>query len=293
MWSRIRSAIRSLTHRTFESLPPASAISIQFYLRHKQWPRLNPPRTFSEWIQVRKLYERDPRFSRLADKIAVKEYVAAAIGEQYVIPTLWTGSSLPSREERTWPLPFVLKASHGSGQNCFVRTEEERNWDWIETLASQWLTKEHAQFANEWLYSQIPPSLLVEPYLGRGAVLPLDYKFFVFDGRVEAIQVDTGRATHHRRCFYDKQWKRMPFALEYTLETREIPRPACLDEMVELAQKLGGGFVFVRVDLYEIDGRPVFGEMTFYPGSGLEIFTPRHYDLHFGRLWSAACNSMK
>src|SRR5579871_4869675 len=106
MRSGLRSGLRSLTHRVFESLPPALAMSIQFYRCHKQWPRLKHPRTFSEWIQFRKLYERDSRFARLADKIAVKDYVAATIGEQYIIPTLWHGPSLPPPGERTWPLPF-------------------------------------------------------------------------------------------------------------------------------------------------------------------------------------------
>jgi hypothetical protein len=121
-----------------------------------------------------------------------------------------------------------------------------------------------------------------------------DYKLFVFGGRAEFIQVDTDRATDHKRVFYNRDWIRQAFTISfrhkdgslwYPLETREIERPRHLAEMMDAAEKLGSGFNFVRVDLYDLDSGPKFGEMTFAPGAGCESFHPVAYDRIFGELW--------
>jgi hypothetical protein len=127
--------------------------------------------------------------------------------------------------------------------------------------------------------------LLVEPYLGQGNILPVDYKFFVFGGRVEYIQVDTGRAQSDRRCFFNSTWDRQSFCLGYPLETLAVKAPQSLDRMIAGARVLGADFEFVRVDFYEVDARPLFGELTFYPGSGRERFFPHSMDRAFGNLW--------
>jgi hypothetical protein len=114
---------------------------------------------------------------------------------------------------------------------------------------------------------------------------PKDYKFYVFHGQVRFVQVDTDRFTSHRRCFYDRDWKRCPFSLEYPIETRELERPLHLSQMVEAAEKLSNGFDFVRVDLYELEYGPKFGEMTFAPEAGYGKFSPVEYDLVLGEMW--------
>lgn len=192
---------------------------------------------------------------------------------------------MPPRPDRKWPIPYVLKATHGSGQNYFVTSAETQIWSLIEHLADVWLKTKHGAEYREWLYRQIAPGLLVEPYIGTIGVLPLDYKFWVFDGRVKYIQVDTDRATRHKRCFFDPNWTRQQFALEYPLETRPLAPPRSLDRMLWAAGRLSDGFSFVRVDFYEHEEAPLFGEMTFYPGSGREPFVPRTADLDLGRLW--------
>lgn len=261
------------------------ALKLDFLYFHHRWPRLNPPLTFSEKIVHRKLVDRDPRLPRLSDKILAKEHVAAALGSEWIIPNLWTGEQLPPRSERNWPIPFVVKASHGSNWNVFVRSEEELDWKRIETSAARWLRRRHAGRAKEWLYAQIQPRLLAEPFVGRGKIAPPDFKFHVFAGRTAFIQVDLGRLQMHRQLFYDPQWKRLPYWYVCPYDNGEVDPPESLAEMLRAADLLGRDFPYVRVDLYEIDGRPKFGEFTFYPNSGQKSFKPESVELELGRLW--------
>ena len=253
--------------------------------RNRHWPDLEEPTTFNELVQARKLQDRNPLLPLLADKVRVKDYIARRLGDDWVIPTLWHGTELP--EKPGWPLPFVLKSSHASCQCAFVRTEGE-DWPRIRRRAHRWLRSSYGGILDEWLYGKIEPQLLVEPFVGNGRSLPTDYKFFVFGGRAEFIQIDTDREHAHKRAIFDRDWRRLPVELQYPQERREIPRPASLASMIEAAETLSRGFDFVRVDLYEVEGRPLFGELTFYPGSGLDRFRPAAFDRLFGSCWLEA-----
>jgi hypothetical protein len=266
-------------------LPLRAAIMVEFLYFHRRLPRLDQPRTFCEKIAQRKLYDRNPLLPELSDKIRAKEYVARELGSDWVIPNLWSGSQLPPREERRWPIPYLLKANHGSSWNCFVLSKAEEDWDAIEAKASKWLSKTYGQHAVEWLYTQIRPGLIVEPFLGANGIAPADYKFFVFGGRTVYIQVDLGRLQTHRQLFYDVHWKRQKFEYICPWTDEEAERPESLAAMIEAANHLGAPFPFARVDLYEIDGKPRFGEMTFYPNSGRYAFKPESAEREMGRLW--------
>lgn len=283
--NRTRSLAGPIYRFAIRALPDGPALRLQYLRRMGMLPALRKPRTFTEKVQWRKLYDRDPRLPPLVDKLGAKEAVAERLGKDWVIPTLWSGTELPARERRNWPIPYVLKASHGSGWNRFVRSPEEQDWDSIERDCRFWLSSHYLPELREWPYSEITPRLLVEPYLGSGTTAPLDYKFFVFDGRAHFVEVDTDRLTAHKRVFYDTKWRRQPFGLTFPIEPREIPPPVSLTRMIEAAETLGAGFSFVRVDLYEIDGRPRFSELTFFPGSGFIRFDPADYDRVFGELW--------
>lgn len=281
----MRQLLKRAYHRLLGRLSPRLAVSLSYAVGHGTFPRLENPTTFTEKIQARKLYERDERLPRLADKVLVKAYVEAKLGPAWVVPSLWHGRSLPPPSARTWPAPFVVKANNGSSTNYFVRRDADKDWRKIEALCECWMAAPNRAPLGEWAYLQIAPQILIEPFVGIGDALPWDYKLMVFDGRVEFIQVDTGRATVHRRTFFDRDWARQPFELKYPAEPAHIPRPASLEAMIRGAEALAAGFGFVRVDLYEIDGRPLFGEMTFYPDSGTGRFRPRAHDERWGRLW--------
>ena len=248
-------------------------------------PNIVKPRSFNEKVCRRKIMERDPRFPVLADKVLVKDIVRAKLGDDWIIPTIWHGQHLPPVEERTWPMPFVIKVNSGSGWNIFVRNEAECDWPDIERRCDEWMRTTFGRHLGEWLYAHIKPQILVEPFIGKLADLPLDYKFWTFGGKVKAIQVDTDREHSTRRRFYDPDWRPLPFAKGVPLEERDIPRPVSLDRMIAAAEILAEDISFVRVDFYEIEDSPVFGEMTFYPASGISHFSPSEWDEVMGSYW--------
>ena len=253
-------------------------IKLCYLVRHQKHLNLAAPATFNELVQRRKLLNRDQRMVTLADKVAVKSHVAALLGDEWVIPTLWHGSELP--EESVWPHPFVLKSRHGCNQNIFVR---ERDIDWapVRARAKKWVKRPYGSWLDEWLYGHIPRGLLVEPFVGTDGELPLDYKIFVFGGRATHVQVHLEREKRHRWIVFDRNWTRVSAA---TADADPV-RPKSLDRMLNAAETLARGIDFVRCDFYEIDGAPLFGEMTFYPGSGLDKFNPVTLDSEFGQYW--------
>lgn len=280
--------IQGIKRRLHDMLPLGMRVRISYYKNHGSLPDVRNPRTFSEMIQRRKLRDRDPRLPLFADKVLVKAFVEQTLGSEWIIPTLWYGPKLPPLEERTWPVPFVVKANHGSGANYFVKEKHTVDWPGIERDLNYHLSRKFGIAHGEWLYGDIKPQALVEPLIGDGETAPIDYKIWVFNGRAEMIQIDTDREVAHKRCFYSRDWVKLPFGLEVPRESREIDRPATLADMIAGAEKLGDGFEFVRVDFYEVDGQALFGEMTFYPGSGNDVFSDKSVDLRLGDLWKSS-----
>lgn len=247
-------------------------------VRHQKLADLQAPQTFNELVQRRKLRNRDMRMATLADKVAVKAIVADALGAQWVIPTIWQGTRLPECPE--WQLPFVIKSRHGSNQIAFVR-DEHFDWPTLRARANGWMRRPYGQLLDEWLYSQIPRGILVEPFVGDDAQLPIDYKIFVFGGVATHVQVHLEREKRHRWIVFDRDWRRVSTSSADV----DPPAPKSLCDMLAAAETLSRGFDFVRCDFYEIGGKPTFGEMTFYPGSGLDKFNPVTLDAEFGRYW--------
>lgn len=267
-----------------DALPTRAHVVVDQLRAHHRLPNLMHPITFSEKIAQRMLYDRDPRIPALVDKIAAKQQMAARFGADFVIPSLAVFVTEAEVDFAALPYPCVVKPSHASGFNVFLRERPAREAAMRRRLGGL-LRHRHEREAEEWAYAQIAPRLLVEPWIEGGAHGLVDYKLHTFHGQVFAIQVDVDRFAQHARCFFDPAWKPMPFELLYPAPAFAIPPPASLDAMIGSAQQIGEEFSYVRVDLYEIAGRPRFGEATFYPGAGLEPFKPRAFDAAFGAQW--------
>ena len=255
-------------------------VRLCYIWRHGRLPDLGDPTLFTELVQHRKLHDRDLRMPPLADKVCVKALVADMLGPDWVTPTLWAGTVLP--DEAPWPRPFVLKSRHGCKQVRVVR--EGDDWATIREEAHRWMRRPYGLWLDEWLYTRIPLGLLVEEFAGPGPSLPVDYKLFAFGGRVEYVQVHLDRAGDHRWILLDRDWRRV----STPTTDADPPRPASLSSMIAAAETLSTGFDFVRVDLYDLAQGPRFGEMTFYPGSGLDRFDPPALDAVMGARWLRA-----
>lgn len=189
------------------------------YLRTVRRPLdLQQPKTFTEKVQVAKLTWRSPRMVALADKVEAKKVVAASLGPEWVTPTLYAGAALPPRSDRTWAVPHVIKCNHRSGGNHFVRSGDP-DWGPIERSVARQLSKGYGRRLAEWVYSQIKPQVLVEPYIGNPEVPP-DYKLHLFGGKFAFTLVNWDRffgrrnaARHLRPCLeapafrHEQRWR--------------------------------------------------------------------------------------
>jgi TupA-like ATPgrasp len=267
-------------------LPDRMAISLLYFRHFRRFPDLDNPRRFSELVQSRKLAPRNPIYPGLVDKIEVKRMVASVLGPEWVIPTHWSGRQLPPLAERNWPIPFVIKANNGSGTNIFVRSPEDCDWAEIERRTQIWMDTPYSPRFREWPYELVEPRLLIEPFIGSSLQLPFDFKFYLFGGQVHFVQVDVGRENNHRRDFYDRNWAKQDFAYGKPPVEFEVSRPKSFEAMIEAAEQLTKDIDFARVDFYEIEDRPLFGEITLFPESGLAKFAPDEWDFRFGELWS-------
>lgn len=250
------------------------------------WPKIDTPRTFNEKITHRKIYSDKDLFCKIEDKWAVREYVSEKVGKK-ILPEVYYVTDQPDTIPfNTLPEEFVIKPTHLSGPVLIIDGDEYLTNREIRKQCKDWLSRTHGVAGDEYWYSGIEPQIMVEELLHdseHGA--PLDFKFFVFHGKVEYIQVDFGRFSEHTRRFYNREWDPQDFTLKYPLGPN-ISKPNNLNEMIEIAEKLGNEFNFIRVDLYSLDGEQiVFGEMTVAHGSGEERFVPRCYDFKFGSLW--------
>lgn len=284
MYKKLKQKVFPFYASFISLLPMKVAIIIEHLRRIGHYPNLDTPATFNEKIQWRKLHGDHLLYAKLADKILVKDYVSKSLGESWVTPTLWHGAGHLPLDQKKWVYPYIIKSNNGSGSVLVIKNkiEEEEKKNLIQSLCHNALNKLYAPYNNERWYHLIQPQILIEPYLGDNLK---DYKLYVFNGRVEYIHVDTDRFLNHKRCFFDRNWNLLNIEHKFPIEKGIIPPPISLDLMIRAAEKLGKDFDFVRVDLYDLDGKPRFGELTFAPESGGGVFKPSLWDHQFGKLW--------
>jgi len=281
-WNIAEKVYRSVIDR----LPDYAAVNLMYFARFRRLPNLRHPRTFTEKIAWRKLYQHNPQFPVFSDKIAVKEEIAKLIGEQYIIETLWAGDAPEDIPFDELEPPYVIKVNHSCGGNVFIRTAQEIKREEIVASMREQLAFSHGHRFREWGYSGIPHKVMVERMIEMpGGDVPEDYKFYVYHGRVHFIHLDCNRFRGHERNLYDREWNLLPVELRYPLISAPVSKPVNLDQMTMLAEKIGAQFDFVRVDLYSPPQGILFGEVTFYPGAGLVAFIPKEWNVRFGEPW--------
>ncbi|QLF68413.1 polysaccharide biosynthesis protein [Peteryoungia desertarenae] len=280
--------LKRIFWRLIRPLPDRLFIPLQFLSIKGKWPNIHNPKTFCEKVQYRKLYDRNPLYGKLVDKIAVKDYIASRIGPEHAIPTYWTGTDIHAVDWDKIPLPAVIKPNHASALGLFLYTRSDIDDLLRNDPTKDWLAVDHARFNREWAYSQVQRKLVIEKMLSKDGGVPWDYRCFVFDGKVSHIIVDTRIDNEGYSATYTPHWERLPFYDPdyYPHCPHELPRPLLLDKMVELASEVGKGIDFVRVDFFDTGDQLYIGELTFYPGGGYEAFDPPEYDRIIGDRWT-------
>ena len=241
---------------------------------------LNRPTGFNEKLQWLKLYDRNTDYIRMVDKCDVKEYVANAIGDEYIIPTLAVWERAEDITIDELPEQFVLKCTHDSGSVVICKNKADFDLEKAKAQLAIALQKNMFWHGREWPYKNVKPRIIAEQYMSDDSGELSDYKFMCFNGTVKCSFVCTerfsGKGLHV--TFLDKDWKVMPFERSFPSVKEGLPKPLNYEKMVELAEKLSAGIPFVRVDFYEVDNQIYFGELTFFPGNGTETFQPKEWD---------------
>lgn len=247
-------------------------------------PNIDAPVRFSEKLQWLKLNNRDPLQTILADKHAVRAYLQDHGYGDIMCKQLACVSNAKDIDFDTLPDSFVMKAAHSSGWNLICPNKADLDQQHARRLAASWLSQGIFWSGREWPYRDMPHRVVIEEYLEDSSGGLRDYKFYCFNGEPKFVQANSGRQSNdHAQNFYDLNWAVLPFGKDLApRHDIDIRRPVALDPMIDIARDLATGHAYVRVDLYDLDGKIIFGELTFYPASGLPDFIPDDQDFICG-----------
>jgi len=246
---------------------------------------LNNPKDFTEKIAWYKVFYRPKSLNQLVDKFAVRAFVEEKIGSQFLNTFYGVFDDVNEIKFDELPEKFVIKATHTSGHNLIVRDKNKLNLDKTKKLLKKWLKiNQYYRIGQEWAYKDVKPRIIIEKYLEQIDQKSLtDFKFYCFDGKAKFIDIHTDREDEHKQGSFDLNFERLPFGVSRFKQIYESPeKPVNLKEMIECAEVLSEKLPFVRVDFYAIDGKTIFGEMTFYPSDGRKKFYPEKYNRIIG-----------
>lgn len=278
--------VDDFTKRPFFRILPDKYIHMLDYLfTYYRFPDLQSPKRFSEKIQWIKLYGNLKQFSEYADKYEVRKYIRRTLGQKYLIPLLGVWDSFDDINFKKLPTKFVLKATHGSGYIFLCKDKNKLDKNELRKIVNGWLKENFYKKMREIQYAPIKPRIIAEKYMEDETGGLMDYKFLCFNGKVYAIDVHLDRYTNHRTVYMNPMWRKMQIQVVFEPRTNEVPvKPKNLKDMIKVAKKLSKKFPFVRVDLYSINGRTYFGELTFTPASGFLPLKPESVDYKMGKL---------
>ena len=249
---------------------------------------LEHPKRYTEKIQWRKLYDNDPLYSVLADKYAVREWVKEKIGEEYLIPLLGVWDKAEDIDFSLLPDSFVLKTNNAYNTNIIVRNKKDIKKKYVIEQLNHWLAFPFWAKSGQFHYKDIPPRIIAEKFMHcEGMDDLVDYKFLCFHGKPYCCTVEVDRYHGHKQLVYDSDWNPQGWRInEFEAYNGSMEKPAQLEAMLALVETLCEGFSHVRVDLYLVDQKIYFGEMTFTPGSGFVSIIPDEYDYILGEQWT-------
>lgn len=279
---------KTLSYIFYSHLPKWSykwAVSLWYTRMTGKKIDIDNPVTYNEKMQWQKLYDSTRQKAVLSDKYAVRQFVAEKIGEEYLVPLLGVYKSFDEIDFDTLPNQFVLKANHASGWNIIVKDKARFNKKDAAAKFKKWMGRDFSfSFGFQFHYKYIERRIVCEKYLENIDGLD-DYKFLCFNGKVHYIWKDMGRYNGHCRNLYDTSWNLLPVKYGYPNTDYPVAPPENLQKMIEIAEVLSAGFPQLRVDLYEVDGRIYFGELTFTSTSGTKQFEPDDWDRKLGELF--------
>lgn len=268
--------------------PDELYLKVKYFALMGKHLNLRNPKSFNEKINWLKLHDRKSLYTTLVDKYTVKKWVADKIGEQYIIPTLGIWDKFEDIDFDKLPNQFVLKCTHDSGGLAICKDKQTFDIENARKKINKSLKRNFYYIFREWPYKNVHPRIIAEKYMSDTDEYKdlTDYKFMCFNGKVKIVFTCTERYSKSglKVTFFDRKWKLLPFERHYPKSKRKIDKPYNFDKMITIAEILSKEIPFVRVDLYEINNKIYFGELTFFPGAGFEEFTPSEWDEKIGEM---------
>lgn len=229
---------------------------------------LDSPKTFNEKLQWLKLYNENDLVIKCADKYTIREYVLECDCEEILNELYGVYSNIEEIDFESLPNKFVLKCTQGCGYNIICKNKNSFNINKNKLKLQEWLNTTFGIVNCETHYSKMTPKVICEKYLeGDREFGLIDYKIYCFNGKAIYTLVCLDRENEVKKEFYDIEWNKVK--LRKDSSDLSIKKPSSYDEMLKYAEILSKPFPFVRVDFYEVDKKPILGEMTFTPAACL------------------------
>ena len=269
-------------------LPDKIMLKIQYKIKLGRRLKLENAERFTEKIQIYKLKYKNNLMHKCVDKYLVRDYIKSKGLENILNECYGVYSNAKEIDFNKLPQKFVIKTTNGGGgQNVFIcKNKNEIKKEEVKQQINEWVRNNPKKsYSREWAYETNTNNIIIEKYLEGnedGLTGINDYKFFCFNGKVEYIVFDGDRYKKHKRNFYDKNWNYLDIKSDCENFGDIIKKPIALEQMKSIAEKLSQDFTFVRVDLYWINNKIYFGELTFYPWTGYVVFDPREFDMILG-----------
>ena len=274
-----------MNNRGLHLLNDAAYVKLLYKLKLKKKLNLDRPKLYNEKLQWLKLYDRKEIYTTMVDKYEAKQYVAKKIGKKYIIPTLGVYDRFDDIDFSTLPNQFVIKCTHDSGGLVICRDKNTFNKEVARKKINKCLKKNFFWSNREWPYRNVVPRIIIEKYMEDGVSKELrDYKFFCFNNRIGIVLVGTNRQKGLEETWFDEDFRMINLKEGGHKNRKDLKKPCSFDEMKEIAKKLSKGMPHVRVDLYEINGKVYFGELTFSPAGGFERFDDEEWNKKLGDL---------
>lgn len=262
---------------------------LKLLFRHRVGYRLNldNPLTYNEKLQWLKLNDKHSEYTMMVDKIEAKKYVASIIGEEYIIPTIGIYNNVDEIDFDKLPQQFVLKCTHDSGGIVVCKDKSKLDIEQVKAKLRKGWGENYFKYNREYPYRDVKPRIIVEVYMEDESGYELkDYKFFCFNGEPRFFKIDFNRLKNHRANYYDLNMNLQEFGEKKFPPNPSVNflKPANFEKMISIARQLAGNIPFVRIDLYNVNGHIYFGEITFFPASGMGQFTSNEWDYRIGDL---------
>ena len=269
-------------------LPDKPYLQLFYFATTRRFINFKNPKGFNEKIQWLKVNDRRPEYSKLVDKLAVRDHIAEVLGEEYLFPLLGKWESFEDIDFDSLPNQFVMKCNHDSGSTKVIKDKSvltQEDFDEMNEFYSKRLKRDFYYAGREYPYKGIKPYIIAEQLMVDETAPEKsieDYKFFCFNGEPKVMFVATDRATDCKFDFFDMDFNHLDLVNIHPNADKPIKKPELFDEMKELATKLSKGMRHVRIDLYELNGRIYFGEYTFFHGGGFQLCHPEKWERQLG-----------